>query len=121
MQNPDRRVRRTQNKKQAITYYLQSCVLRLGVRGLVLGSKDGLVIAAAGDGVDPETAAAYAPFVFHDKWSYPEEVAAPYYVDAIPLADDTFYLFAVGNTSHASLSPRAKGGIRRIIDEHLAA
>jgi hypothetical protein len=121
MQNQDRRVRRTQNKKQAITYYLQSCILRLGVRGLVLGSKEGLVVAAAGDGVDPETAAAYAPFVFHDKWSYPDAVSDSYFVDAIPLCDDTFYLFAVGNTSDASLSPRTKGGIRRIIDEQRAA
>jgi hypothetical protein len=121
MQIRDRRVRRTQNKKHAITYFLQSCVLRLGMRGLVLGSKDGLVVAAAGDGVDPEAAAAYAPYVFHDKWKYPDEVDAPYFVEAIPLADDTFYLFAVGNTSEVSISGRTKGGIRRIIDEDLAA
>ncbi len=121
MRHGERRVRRTQNKKQAITHYLKSCVLRLGMRGLVLGSKDGLVIATAGDGVDPEAAAAYAPFVFHEKWEYPEEVDAPYFVDAIPLDGDTFYLFAVGNTSEASISGRTKGGIRRIIDEQLAA
>lgn len=121
MRNEDRRVRRTHNKKQAITHYLKSCILRLGMCGLVLGSKDGLVVAAAGDGVDPEAAAAYAPFVFHDKWEFPDEVDASYFVDVIPLADDTFYLFAVGNTSEASISSRTKGGIRRIIDEQLAA
>jgi hypothetical protein len=121
MQISNRRTRRTQNKKQAITYYLQSCVMRLGMRGLVLGSKDGLVVASAGDGVDPEAAAAYAPYVFHDKWEYPDEVDASYFVDAIPLADDTFYLFAVGNTSEASISRHTKGGIRRIIDEQIAA
>jgi len=121
MRKEDRRVRRTQNKKQAITHYLKSCILRLGMRGLVLGSKDGLVVAAAGDGVDPEAAAAYAPFVFHDKWDFPDDVDTSYFVDAIPLADDTFYLFAVGNTSEASIGRRTKGGIRRIIDEQLAA
>ncbi len=121
MQSSERRMRRTENKKQAITYYLQSCVLRLGMRGLVLGTKDGLVIAAAGDGVDHEAAAAYAPFVFHDKWDYPDEVDDPYFVDAIPLDDDTFYLFAVGNTSESTISGRTKGGIRRIIDEQMAA
>lgn len=121
MQKRDRRVRRTQNKLHAITYYLNSCILRLGMRGLVLGSKDGLVVAAAGEGVDYEEAAAYAPFVFHEKWDYPEDVDAPYFVDAIPLADDTFYLFAVGNTSESSIGAHTKGGIRRIIDERMAA
>ncbi len=121
MHDGERRVRRTHNKKQAITYYLQSCVLRLGVRGLVLGSRDGLVVASAGDGVDPETAAAYAPFVFHEKWDYPDPVDEPYFVDAIPLAEDTFYLFAVGNTSQARIGGSTKGGIRRIIDERAAA
>ncbi len=121
MQISNRRTRRTQNTKQAITYYLQSCIMRLGMRGLVLGSRDGLVVAAAGDGVDPEAAAAYAPYVFHEKWEYPDEVDASYFVDAIPLSDDTFYLFAVGNTSEAAISQRTKGGIRRIIDEQIAA
>jgi len=121
MRQSERRVNRTQNKKHAITNYLKSCVLRLGVRGLVLGSKDGLLVANAGKGVDPEAAAAYAPYVFHDKWDYPDQVDAPYFVDAIPLDGETFYLFAVGNTSKASISGRTKGGIRRIIDEQLAA
>jgi hypothetical protein len=122
MRRVDRRVRRTRNKKLAITWFLQSCIMRLGMRSLVLGSKDGLLVAAAGEGVDPEAAAAYAPFVFQDGWEYPDPVEAPYFVDAIPLDGTTLYLFAVGPTSDVSLTKTGtKGGLRRIIEEEAAA
>ena len=118
MLRADRRMRRSRNKQLAITWFLQSCILRLGLESLVLGDRDGLLIAVAGKGVDPESAAAFAPFVFHDAWDFPENVSEAYFVDAIPMADTTFYLFAVGRTSNKSLqSAGTKGGIRRILDE----
>ena len=118
MHRGERRVRRTDNKKLAIEWFLQSCILRSGMRGLVLGCKDGLVVESAGKGVSAESAAAYAPYVFHESWDFPDDVEDAYFVDVIPLADTTLYLFAVGPASDASLSKNGtKGGIRRILDE----
>ncbi|MFH2009312.1 MAG: hypothetical protein ABI333_22165 [bacterium] len=117
MHQGERRVRRTENKKLAMTWFLQSCILRLGMRALVLGCKDGLVVASAGEGVSAESAAAFAPYVFHESWEFPDDVEDAYYVDVIPLSDTALYLFAVGPASAASLSQGTKGGIRRILDE----
>lgn len=114
----DRRRNRTTDKSEAMRRFLGSCVLRLGLRSLTLGGKDGLLLASAGDGVDPESAAAFAPFIFHERWAYPEKVDAPYFVDAIPYPLGTLYLFAVGARSDRSLrSSGTKAGIRRILDE----
>ena len=115
---PERRVHRTRNKQLAIEYFLQGCILRMGIRGLVLGTRDGLLIATAGGGVEAESAAAFAPFVFHDAWDFPESVEDAYFVDAIPLADTTLYLFVVGHSGRATpTSQQTKTGIRRILDE----
>ena len=111
----ERRVRRTQDKQQAMNWFLQSRLLRQGLRGLVLGSREGLVVAAAGDGVCPEAAAAFAPFVFHDDWDFPEPVEEAYFVDAVPLPDTTLYLFAVGRSGASAQA--TKTGIRRILQE----
>lgn len=115
---PERRVNRTENKQLAIEYFLKSCVLRLGIRGLVLGTRDGLLVAAAGGGVESESAAAFAPFLFHDDWEFPESVEDAYFVDAIPLAQTTLYLFVVGRSPQSSPTvSQTKSGIRRILDE----
>ena len=115
---PDRRVNRTHNKQLAIEYFLRSCILRMGIRGLVLGTRDGLLVATAGEGVDVESAAAFAPFVFHEKWDFPETVADAWFVDAIPLADTTLYLFVIGRANQGSrTTQQTKSGIRRILDE----
>ena len=114
----ERRRNRTEDKNEAIHRFLKGCLMKLGLRSLTLGGKDGLLLASVGDGVDPESAAAYAPFIFHEKWSYPDPVDAPYYVDAIPYPLGTLYLFAVGAHSGRSLSSSGtKAGIRRILDE----
>jgi hypothetical protein len=114
----ERRVNRSENKQLAIQYFLQSCILRLGLRGLVLGTRDGLLVAAAGGGVDSESAAAFAPFVFHEAWDFPESVEEAFFVDAIPLAHTTLYLFVVGRSDQRSPTvSRTKSGIRRILDE----
>jgi hypothetical protein len=114
----ERRIHRTDNKKLAIQYFLRSCILRLGLRGLVLGTREGLLVAAAGGGVDLESAAAFAPFVFHDDWEFPESVEDAFFVDALPLAHTTLYLFVVGRSPQGSPSvSQTKAGIRRILDE----
>lgn len=118
----ERRVRRTQNKQLAIQWYLQSAILRHGIQGLVLGSRDGLLVATAGSGVGAEEAAAFAPYVFHEKWDYPEAVEGAYFVEALPLSDTTLYLFVVGASCPGSRTVgETKAGIRRILDEQLAA
>ncbi|MDY0000912.1 MAG: hypothetical protein RBU30_06425 [Polyangia bacterium] len=115
----ERRVRRTLNKQLAIQWFLQSAILRQGIQGLVLGSRDGLLVAQAGGGVGAEEAAAFAPYVFHDKWDFPEPVESSYFVEALPLTDTTLYLFVVGGTGPGSRTVEGtKAGIRRILDEH---
>jgi len=114
----ERRVRRSRNKRLALEYLLAARVLRAGLRGVVLGTKDGLVVAAAGGGVDAESAAAFAPFVFHDKWDFPEAVDGAYFVDVLPLPETTLYLFVVGQAREPGPGVRqAKQAIRRILDE----
>ena len=117
----ERRVRRSRNKRLALEYLLAARVLRAGLHGVVLGTRDGLLMAAAGHGVDPEAAAAFAPFVFHDKWDFPEAVDGAYFVDVIPLPDTTLYLFVVGPGQEGSPGVRqTKEAIRRILNESSA-
>lgn len=114
----ERRVRRSQNTRMALEYLLGAAVLRAGFRGVVLGTREGLVVAAAGGGVDVDSAAAFAPFVFHDAWDFPEAVDGAYFVDVLPLPETTLYLFVVGQAREPGPGVRqTKEAIRRILDE----
>ena len=116
-QGRDRRLQRSGSTDTALGYFLKSCAIRLGLRAIVLGSRDGLLLAAYGDAVDPDSAAAYAPLVYQDARPFPEPVEESYFVEAIPTSLTTLYLFVVGQAAAPSLARNGTTtGIRRILE-----
>lgn len=60
---PERRQRRSPQTLTALTYQLQHIFEREGLRNFTLGDSKGLIIARAGDDIESEVLAAYAPLL----------------------------------------------------------
>jgi len=115
--NSHHRIRRTQDPQQAVQYFLETAVLKLGFRALVLADQRGALVACAGTDLNPTLAAQSAPAIFRDDEAYPEDVPDPYFVEPLPAQPKNYYLMAMGQSSPAVLkSSGTITGIRRILN-----
>ncbi len=117
LQEQERRVRRTEQPDQAVQYFLETARLRLGLKALVLADRQGHLVAAATEEVDPETAAKAAPRIFDRDEPFPADEPDSYFVEVLPSGRGSLFLLAMGQVSpHTLKASGTLAGIRRILD-----
>ena len=112
---PDRRTRRTSNFTNAVRLLLESIARRFGLRSLVLGDSEGLLVAAFSSSEDPEELAACAPLVARNKIRA-EYSGMPLTVWPVKTGSGPLTFCAIGDhRTVAAATLMANRGVRRIL------
>ena len=117
----ERRGRRSESKREALTLQLRACAKRAGVEALVLADHRGNVVARSDHADDADEIASFSPFLGKPKtWFGAVRCEAGEHrvaISSFKLGKKTAYLCAVGvqrkNVGGAFI--QATAGVRRIL------